>query len=246
MLHAWWPDTLVTRSAAGGHFSGWNFPDWSVSVEWFAYLFIFPLAIWLLKRMAGWRKVMVAGLAVALLVLEPAIRTEWSISMVSLLFLVGALLWEFRRRTLAAGRNLPRHLDSVAGPAVADRFPLVCAGGGSVSICAGFRVVLAIALLILGLSRADGMVSRLLATRPMVFLGEISYSIYLTHGIVLRLLKIVLPAAKYSQAALPVRVGILAGFGVAVLLAAMALYFLVEHPARVWLRRKFSRPQTQR
>jgi peptidoglycan/LPS O-acetylase OafA/YrhL len=243
MLHAWWPDTIVTRSAPGGHFSGWNFPDWSVSVEWFAYLFIFPLAVWLLKRMAGRGKVLVAGLAVIFLVLESAIRTDWELSMVSLLFLVGALLWEFRRRTLAAGRNLPRHLDSISfllllsllwfAPA-ADRFPF-----------APF-VLLAIALLILGLSRADGLVSRFLASVPMVFLGEISYSIYLTHGIVLRLLKIVLPAAKYSHAALPVRVGVLAGFGVSVLLAAVALYFLVEHPARVWLRRKFSRSQTQR
>jgi peptidoglycan/LPS O-acetylase OafA/YrhL len=82
------------------------------------------------------------------------------------------------------------------------------------------------------------------ATRLAVFLGEISYSIYLIHGVVLRLLKIVLPSGKYVQSELPVRVGILMVDGVAVLVAAMLLYFLVEHPARVWLRRRFARRTT--
>jgi peptidoglycan/LPS O-acetylase OafA/YrhL len=41
MLHRWW----------WTDFFGWNFPDWSISAEWFAYLFIFPLAAWLLKKL---------------------------------------------------------------------------------------------------------------------------------------------------------------------------------------------------
>jgi peptidoglycan/LPS O-acetylase OafA/YrhL len=231
MLHAWWPVWGL-----GAHFTGWNYPDWSVSVEWFAYLFIFPLAVWLLKRLAGIGTFFVAALALGLVVLEPAIRTNWELSMVSLLFLVGALLWDIRRRTLAAGRKLPRHLDSAA-------FALLLAGLWLRTDALYFKslLLLAMGLLILGLSREDGLLARLFATRLAVFLGEISYSIYLIHGVVLRLLKIVLPGAKYVHSTLPVRAGILAVDGMMVLVAAMLLYFLVEHPARVWLRRRFAR-----
>src|SRR5665213_668013 len=162
MLHNW---VLMPPN-----FFGWNYPDWSVSAEWFAYLFIFPPAVWLLKSLAGQRKIIIAALALALFALEPAIRTEWKLSMVSLLFLAGALLWEFRRRTLESQHRLP-------------------------------------------------------AARTCVFLGDISYSVYHVHGIVQRLLKIILPAQNFAAYPLPARAGIVLAEFAAVLLAALLLYF---------------------
>src|SRR5665213_35563 len=215
MLHNW---VLMPPN-----FFGWNYPDWSVSAEWFAYLFIFPPAVWLLKSLAGQRKIIIAALALALFALEPAIRTEWKLSMVSLLFLAGALLWEFRRRTLESQHRLPAHLDSVA---VALLFAVLwfAAPLGKFLFPAG--VLLAVGLLILGLSRADGIFSRLLAARTCVFLGEISYSVYLVHGIVQRLLKIILPAQNFAASPLPARAGMVLAEFAAVLLAALLLYFL--------------------
>jgi len=224
MLHQWLPTGFL----------GWNFPDWSVSAEWFAYLFVFPIAIWLLKRLAPVRPIIIMALIVALCALEPAVRTRWSLSMVSLLFLAGALLCDLRQRLMP---DIPRHLDLVAAvlfffglrfaPEFANHFPSV------------FLVV--IGVLILGLSGANGLVSRLLATRLAVFLGVISYSIYLSHGIVQRFLKIALPAAQFADAPLYVRAGIWLAYLATILLAAIALYYAVEHPARLWLRRRFAR-----
>ena len=231
MLHAWPPVK----------FHGWNYPDWSVSAEWFAYLFIFPLAVWLLKKLGAQNKIIIAAAALALLVGEPLVRSEWEISMVSLLFLAGALLWELRRRTVAAGKQIPPHLDSLAFLLLLVTLWFASALGRYVFPA---LVTLAIGLLVFGLSRADGILSRLFATRVWIFLGEISYSIYLVHGIVLRLLKIVLPAAKFAGAAFPMRAGIFFADAAAVLLAAMLLHFAVERPARNWLRRKFARSQT--
>lgn len=223
------------------NFSGWNYPDWSVSAEWFAYLFIFPLAVWLLKKISGGGKLRVAALALAVCVLEPAIRTEWKLSMVSLLFLAGALLWDLRRRLLALGGNMMQHLDSLGVALLLAAVWFASVNGGRL---AAAGILLAVALMIFGLARADGIFSRLLAARVCVFLGEISYSIYLVHGIVQRLVKVALPASKFAAASLTVRTGIwLADFGL-ILLAAMLLYFAVERPARGWLRRKFSRRQT--
>ncbi len=229
MLHRW--------VVLPGNFFGWNFPDWSVSAEWFAYLFIFPLSVALLKNTAGRGKWVPLALALGFCAVEPAIRTEWKLPTVSLLFLAGALLWDWRRQRLQAGKKIPSQWDAMGSlllllvlwvGAVIGRF-LTDAG-----------VLLAVALLVLGLSGARGFVSCFFSVRACVFLGEISYSIYLVHGIVLRLVKIILPAQKFALASLPLRATVLLADGAGVLVAALLLYLLVERPARVWLRRKFA------
>ncbi len=232
MLHAW------ARLAA--NFFGWNFPDWSVSAEWFAYLFIFPLAVWLLKKGSRGGKWLAAGFVVALCGLEAVFRTEWKLPTVSLLFLAGAWLWELRRQVLAAGKKLPPHLDSLG---VAGLLVTVWLASRSDGWPAAMGILLAVAILILGLSRADGIFSRLLARRALVFLGEISYSLYLVHGVVQRLLKVALPAERFAAAPLALRTGVWLAAGAAVLVAATLLYYGLEHPARGWLRRRFSRGQ---
>ena len=40
MTHAW----IVV------HTYQWNYPSWSISAEWFAYLLMFPVSVWILKR----------------------------------------------------------------------------------------------------------------------------------------------------------------------------------------------------
>ena len=223
MLHRWW----------WADFFGWNYPDWSISAEWFAYLFIFPLAVWALKKLGHNKTIFIGIIATGLLTLEPAVRTEWKISMVSLLFLAGAFIWEIRRR-LQSGKNIPAQLDLLAGGlclAVLWFVPWL----GQYFSAALF--LLAVGLLILGLSRTDGRLSRLLSWTPIFFLGEISYSVYLTHGITQRVLKIVLPVEKFAAASFPLRLGILLIYAAALFAGALSVYYLVEKPARTWLRR---------
>ncbi len=229
MLHCW--------VRLPPNFFGWNFPDWSVSAEWFAYLFIFPLSVWLLKLIARRGNWLPPALVFGLCLLEPAIRTEWKLPMVSLLFLAGALLWEWRRRQIRAGKTFPASLDSI-GTLLLLAVLLVRTAWGRLFTDAG--ILMAVALLILGLSGSKGVVSRLLAARVCVFLGEISYSIYLIHGTVLRVVKIALPEQRFAASPLLVRTGIVLVDYAAVIIAAGLLYFMIEHPARLWLRRKFA------
>lgn len=232
MLHRW--------VVLPGNFFGWNFPDWSVSAEWFAYLFVFPLSVVLLKNTAGRGKWLPLVLALGCCVVEPAIRTEWKLPTVSLLFMAGALLWDWRRQHLQAGRKIPLPLDAM-GALLLLVVLWTAAVIGRFFTDAG--VLLAVALLVLGLSGGNGIVSALLSARVPVFLGEISYSIYLVHGLVLRLVKIILPAQKFADATWSLRAAILLVDFAGVLVAALLLYFLVEHPARLWLRRKFAARQ---
>jgi peptidoglycan/LPS O-acetylase OafA/YrhL len=229
MLHCW--------VRLPPHYFGWNFPDWSVSAEWFAYLLIFPLSVVLLKNTAGRGKGLPLLLALGFCVVEPAIRTEWKLPTVSLLFLAGAFLWDWRRQRVQAGQKIPPQLDTIG---VLLLLAVLWVGAVIGRFLTDAGVLLAVALLILGLSGARGIISKLLAARACVFLGEISYSIYLVHGIVLRLVKIILPAQKFALASLSLRATILLADFAGVLAAALLLYFLVEHPARVWLRRRFA------
>ena len=70
----------------------------------------------------------------------------------------------------------------------------------------------------------------------MIWTGYISYSLYMSHAIVEKVLKVALNPAKYAAASVPVKSGILM-LNVGVLLfSAMAVYYFVEIPCRRWLR----------
>ncbi|MFO0796255.1 MAG: acyltransferase [Gemmataceae bacterium] len=87
----------------------------------------------------------------------------------------------------------------------------------------------AFALVVAVFARQRGHLSRLLGGRVPVFLGESSYSFYLTHMVVFTQLYPWLPLAEvgvFAQAG---------GFLAAALVVSTAVYLLVEVPARNWL-----------
>jgi len=94
------------------------------------------------------------------------------------------------------------------------------------------------ALLIFCGARYDTAASRLLMSRPLVRLGEASYSIYLVHDVVLagavKLTGSTVHGLAYDVAKLVLLLA-------AVLLISLALYTFYEAPARKWLRRRWGR-----
>ncbi len=82
--------------------------------------------------------------------------------------------------------------------------------------------------------------ARLLSLRPFVFLGEISYGIYLVH---VPLQMIVLAVARAHHLAIPTNQPLwLAGYGAGVVATATAVRYLIEKPAMRWMRRRFLSP----
>ncbi len=98
----------------------------------------------------------------------------------------------------------------------------------SLFIGAGNASIFCALIFLMALQR--GLLSKLLASRPLVWLGEISYSIYLLHYVILEYI-------MYHQLALA-RINQWLVFGIycfTVMLIANLMYILVERPFRAWL-----------
>ncbi|MGY1845014.1 acyltransferase family protein [Modestobacter sp. SYSU DS0875] len=160
-------------------------PGWSLSAEWAAYL-VFPLLALGLYRLRRWPAAVLAGLALAAVGPFAALCLvmdghDWAWSWLVRLtgsFLAGALV----ALVVAQLRQRPgvgRAAALVAGGAVA--VGLVVVGWAPDAGQAGLGV-LCFPVLVAALALADrGAVVRLLAGRPAVLGGRVSFALYLVH-----------------------------------------------------------------
>lgn len=223
LTHAW---GLATSSA-------FNHPSWSISAEWAAYL-AFPAFAFVAWRLRG-RPVLATALAASLALglyaafefLAGYALTEatfrWGALRIVPCFALGCALYLIHRR---GGVPFAGPVALVSGVAV-----LVSASLGLWDAI----TVLAAGGLILGLGSLENSRAGVLGSRPGVYLGEISYSIYMVCAPVLLLTTNAaarLTGADDKQFHLLVWLGLVAAIPV----AAMVTYHLVERPARKALR----------
>ncbi len=214
---------------------GWNAPSWSISAEWFAYL-LFPLLAPALMRIrtpmiAMW----IAGAALAGMVLIFA-TTHWSLNTwvgapaltrVFGEFLCGAALF----RATMMSRGLPHISGDILGASAFLAFLIAASVGLS-----DFLLIGLLALTILGAAQSRGFLAWTLGSRPLVWLGEVSYSIYMVHFPVLIAIRRFwerLGIAEWHSAG---RIfAFLATIALVVACAAI-LFHVIERPARTRLR----------
>lgn len=223
MLHAW--------GLAGE--AGWNHPSWSISAEWFAYLAfpLFALAVWPLRK-RPW--VATAGAAVFLMGLYAAFERLAGFPLTEATFRWGAL------------RIVPCFAYGCALYLVYRRAPLHRAGllalsaavvmVGSASVLAWDAVtVLAAGLLILALASIPHERAGWLGSKPAVYLGEISYSVYMVCA-PWQILAVNLAARATGADDKRLHVLVWLGIILGLIAAAAATYHLIERPARQALR----------
>ena len=171
---------LLVQSLHVFDFLTWNVPAWSISTEFYTYV-VFALCLIGLRKHA-WIAVllaMIGGPALIAALSEHHMNThyDWGIIRCLYGFAAGALAWSAYEKW---GRSLGRWLSgSVAewtalGLVVA--FVSV-AGATALSIAAPYLF----ALVVLVFAFERGTASAILRSRPLVFLGTVSYSIYMTH-----------------------------------------------------------------
>jgi len=242
----------------------WNYPAWSISAELSAYA-LFALVVYVGRRWALW----IAG---AVVVAACMAIVKFSDSGMDLTFHLGAvrgcLGFFLGWLAYAAHRRQPDRSGSGMEIILAI---LVLAYIWSVGrSMVGYAAPFLFALVIYLIAGGRGVVSRALNSRPMQFLGRISYSIYMTHVAVLLVVRLgtnllehllhrtlLVPAAQIYGPAFDESELLAVGGPWAMDAATIALvivvisisaltYWFIEEPGRRLFARWASRPATAR
>jgi peptidoglycan/LPS O-acetylase OafA/YrhL len=225
--HPWnsfWPAVVLVQPYLGIE-SMWNVPSWSLGVELLCYA-LFPFANGAMRSI---RRFGLIGIMLMLAVIELTVLQHYADVAAGpgavLRALAGFFLGCALAKLFLAERGLfARHSAALQVVALA---ALIVA----MLVDNGVGVVLAAAALITALASSQGPVVRLLSARVCVWLGEVSFSIYLLHIPLLSSFE-KLGAVRAALAIPSLRFAV-AGLFLAVLLALSGMtYRLIERPFR--------------
>ena len=231
LLQAYIPDNLIYFSA--------NHPSWSLSVELFFYA-LFPLLVRLGSRQLLALLALVVAWHLGLLWHEEDLMANNSWQFLAYIFpparlgdfIVGILVHRLRAHAplRAAQASWAQAVALVALPC------LVAWGRDAVSpiLRTDLFYLPAMAWAVYAFSFDNGILGRRLCAPWAVYLGEISFSVYMIHQLLIRYLAVVI-----ENAALPLSLGVSLGVTVIVLLGstliAMGLFEKIERPAKTAL-----------
>ena len=208
----------------------WNTPAWSLSAEMFAY-FTFPVFLGLTQRWHGVAAPLILAFG-SLALLYAAMRlagihdlnvtgTPGMLRM-ACEFGCGCLLYRAFQNGIPA---LPCAVALIASALLLRAYS---------SQGMDFLALPAFAMIILLAAKGRGLIASFLSSAPLVLLGDISYSIYLVHWILLELSNRILSGTTLNtlqEAAWAV------GYIITTLLVASCTYRFIEQPARRSVRR---------
>ncbi|WP_084375313.1 acyltransferase family protein [Brevundimonas vesicularis] len=228
LVQAWFPD------AVGNNWSG---PSWSLSAEWFAYL-LFPAYALLATRLGRrpWRMLLVG--VIGYVVIDtvygalfgktlPRAEVNLGILRIAPAFLIGMALHGLGHRLTVSRRR-----------AVAATFVSTILLLTAMQLSLDDRIVVALtaplilSLSLLGRTGSEGF----LASRPLVFAGEVSFALYLVHMPIVVAWKGIVAELRGIDSAFRITPAELTGLFVVTVLVAIALHLLVEKPGRLWAR----------
>jgi peptidoglycan/LPS O-acetylase OafA/YrhL len=234
MIHAW--GTTEMRA--------WNWPSWSISAEWFAYLFIFPAlairkvkpAVKLLLSLATWA----ALIAYSELSNHAGMIGYTTLGILRIVpeFIFGSFLYD-----VFAGKELKRKAWMLLITAAAYTAAVIYLIPSRIDY-----FLLPVLGAIIVLAEKGGAISNtLFGNKISVYLGKISYAIYITQAIVLSLIGYIIESPMVQQ-----KIGISQGLleflrhpvyktvtiVTLCILLSMAAYHAIESPMRKMINRK--------
>ena len=214
----------------------WNQPVWSLSAEIVGYA-AFPLLAWAIATCSIRTVATIAAICLAALAafqISMGTASVNTIDQVSALarmaccFTVGIATCRLRDRMLS--EHVSAHTASVS--------LVICLALGA---CLQFRTghvlaPLGFAALVFCLSFGNGVVNQLLSSNVPVFLGRISFPLYLFH--VTPLLWIV-SHCQHAHLGQGAATSVLLAYGIGCVASAWLLHHLVEQPLHRWAKRRF-------
>lgn len=214
----------------------WNFPSWSISCEWLAYLCFPVLAAISALRWGRWKLWVSVSLLLGgylYLNMVKSALLHWAFSRILFEFPVGVCLYQLSVLRKASGKGFRFAAPEISALAICAMM-VVC------SICNVSNVLIIpfLALLLYSLANIDrGPLRQLLASRVACYWGRVSYSLYMTHAVTSMVMVKLLSLATFEGRSLFVRIGVCVVYFGAISLVAMLVYHLIEEPARRRMRR---------
>lgn len=195
-------------------------PVWSMSWElWFSLTL--PLAIWCISRIRRTDRTVIATF-VAVFVSH---WTGYFPLRFCLMFWLGVMVARRFDKIKAVRFSIPAELALLVASVGVIELSLVWHPGGALEALKS-TVMNAACLVVVVVAIADGFTRRALSTAPMVFLGKVSYSLYLTHAIVIGALAALLPRLGIADPLAIAAVSLPAS-----MLAAVAFWRIIEVPS---------------
>lgn len=227
----------------------WNVPSWSISTELLVYL-AFALAVSGTRgRIERFLGVTLVALPIVIYVINGDMSATHRVGLLRCLygFAAGAAAWHVFRRFQ---ERVPSGTAAEAWAVAAVLFFVMVFGRDPLSIAAPA----VFAAIVLVFARQGGALSRILARRPFLFLGTVSYSIYMTHYFIARRAVEFVAFAKGQGISLFDSLGAdrwagdvaLVVYLAVVIAVSAATYRLIEAPCREWVRRLAQRPRPAR
>ncbi|EJL27194.1 putative acyltransferase [Novosphingobium sp. AP12] len=196
-----WPDhintlqalreaTLTMAMPLAGAEKLWNYTAWSVSVEWWVYFSLFPLLVAYGKSISKMRAILIFLVASAVLAfvlhaeLGKPTRSWLAFARAAVGFGGGWLAYRI-------GTTSPFQISArLADVLIAAVFLTIYLAYVVIDQDAWFLIPV-YPMFILVIATSDSRATRLLRSRPVVWLGNISFSLYLIHPVILNVLEAV-------------------------------------------------------
>lgn len=233
------PSNLLLTHAMNQHvYLSWDIVSWSIGAEWWTYVATIPLLVMWVK-MPKWGVAAcaltaclgLAGLVAALPDRNLDITFNWGFFRCLFEFVIGLAVWRVWRADGLKWAGLDGVIVLVL-VAVVTAFHYKTFGPFG-----DLMVVPMFALLVVGLAHNRGVVEAVLNSPPLQYIGRISYSLYLVHGVAFSAFWFLMPWAKAHIGVLSdIERWAYAGMFAATVVAVSHLtYNLVERPARLAL-----------
>ncbi len=230
---------LLVQSWYVHHYKFWNDAAWTISVEWFFYL-LFPAIVALFMRLP---KVATFALVIPLYVLIALSQSDdpsfWGVQHIKMHcggllrggvgYLTGILLYRLYSE---------KALFSLPWKTIGN----TCLVLTPVAVVAVHRIAFILplfAVLIYALAHPSNARHPVWSSRPLIFLGDISYSVYMIQFFILP--AFVHPNAHWTTA---VSAACCVGFTAVLIIFSFISYRFVERPSRQFIRKHWMRSET--
>ena len=212
---------------------------WFLSALWFAYLTMFPIA-WLLVRRLGksWPTFLWVFAPVAAWLTISLGPPSYRLPVIRACceFLSGSALFMLYANGSRFIRAAQKHLDKTVLVFLAASLAIPAIQSEAARRYVNFLLVLAAPFLLAGTTVAVSYTAKFLSGRPMLWLGRISYALFMSHETALLVLSSVLPYGHYSDSSALVRTSVLVVYLAFIIAVAAGFYYLVESPCAVALK----------